>query len=115
MSPLRRLALGLSVLVLLAGVATAAYAAGQQRSPGPPSPTDITTAPPTTPLATQPEPEAAREPAPTTTRLATTGPIKLVVGKYCAAMHALRNGVRRGRRARTGTGPTGGLRPRLPR
>ena len=87
MSQLRRLALGLSVLVLLAGVATAAYAAGQQHSPTPPTPTD-TTAPPTTPPTTQPAPEAARAPAPTTTRPATTGPIKLVVGKYCAAMHA---------------------------
>ena len=87
MSPLRRLALGLSVLVLLAGVATAAYAAGQQHSPGPPTPTDTTTAPPTTPPTTQPEPEAERAPAPTTTRPATR-PIKLVVGKYCAAMHA---------------------------
>jgi hypothetical protein len=88
MSPLRRLALGLSVLALLAGVATAAYAAGQQHSPSPPTPTDTTTAPPTTPPTTQPEAEAEREPAPTTTRPATTPPIKLVVGKYCAAMHA---------------------------
>jgi hypothetical protein len=55
MSPLRRLALGLSVLALLAGLATAAYAAGQQHSLGPPTPTDttITAPPPTTP---DPEP-----------------------------------------------------------
>jgi hypothetical protein len=87
MSPLRRLALGLSVLALLAGLATAAYAAGQRHSPGPPTtPTDTTTAPPTTPPTTQPEPEAERAPAPTTTRPATTHPIKLVVGKYCDAM-----------------------------
>jgi Excalibur calcium-binding domain len=89
MSRLRRPALGLSVLALLAGLATAAYAAGQQHSPGSPTPTDTTTtASPTTPPTTQPEPEAEREPAPTTTRPATTRPIKLVVGKYCAAMHA---------------------------
>src|SRR4029450_8829150 len=85
MSRLRRLALGLSVLALLAGLATAAYAAGRQHSPSPPTtPTDTTTAPPT-PL---PEGEAEREPAPTTTRPATTPPIKPVVGRYCAAMHA---------------------------
>lgn len=91
MSPLRRLALGVSVLVLLATVATAAYAAGQQHSVGPPAPTNTntnTTAPPTTPPTTQPEPEAEREPAPTTRRPAPTPPLKLVVGKYCAAMHA---------------------------
>src|SRR4029450_11128601 len=90
MSPLRRLALGLSVLALLAGLTTAAYAAGRQHSPSPSTPTHTTTAPPTTPPTTQPEPEveaeAEREPAPTTTRPATRP--KLVVGKYCAAMHA---------------------------
>jgi hypothetical protein len=90
MGPLRRLALGLSVLVLLAGLTTAAYAAGQRHSLGPLTPTDTTTAPPTKPPTTQPLPEAEaeREPAPTTTRPATTRPLKLVVGKYCAAMHA---------------------------
>jgi hypothetical protein len=89
MSPLRRLVLGLSVLVLLVGVATAAYAAGQRNSLGPPTPTtttSTTTAPPATPPTTQPEPE--REPASTTPRPAPTPPLKLVVGKYCAAMHA---------------------------
>jgi hypothetical protein len=65
MSPLRRLALGLSVLALLAGLATASYAAGQQHSPGPSTPTDTTTAPPpTTPPTTTPEPEPAPVPVP---------------------------------------------------
>src|SRR4029453_750535 len=90
MGPLRRLALGLSVLVLLAGLTTAAYAAGQRHSLGPLTPTAPPPAPPPNPPPPQPlpEPEAEREPAPTTTRPATTRPLKLVVGKYCAAMHA---------------------------
>jgi hypothetical protein len=62
MSPLRRLALGLSVLALLAGLATASYAAGQQHSPGPSTPTDTTAAPPTT--TPEPEPAPVPEPVP---------------------------------------------------